>query len=84
MNRVRSIAYNSVSRILAGGLLYLSAVRLASAAHWLPRLIGLMVLVVLPFSALRQILTSFGVEVDLVWILLPAALAGLIPLGSSR
>lgn len=84
MNRVRSITLDLISWLLAGAMLYLAAVRLAVEVPWAPRLIGLMLVVVLPFTFLRQVMAGFGIEIDLLWIALPLVLAGLIPLGSSR
>lgn len=79
MNRVRSIAFDSLSWLLAGTMLYLGAIRLTTAAPWPVRLIGYAVLLVLPFALLQKIATGFGAEIDLIWISLPVFLAGFIP-----
>lgn len=84
MNRARSIAFDSLSWLLAGTILYLGAIRLATAAPWPVRLIGYLVLLVLPFALLQKIATGFGTEIDLVWIFLPIFLAGFIPVDLPR
>lgn len=84
MERTGAIVSGFLSWLLAGGLLYLGAVRLAVEAPWPVRLVALSVLVVLPFSFLRQILAGLGVELDLAWIILPIVLSGFVPIDSSR
>lgn len=81
---MRSMLCNSLSWLAAGLLLYLGAIRLAVVAPWPVRLLGLSLLLVLPFALLRQVLAGFGVELDLAWLFLPPLAAGFIPLDSSR
>lgn len=84
MNRIRSIAVNSLSWLLAGTMLYLAALRLATAAPWPVRLTGYALLLVLPFALLSKIAANFGAEIDLIWIFLPVLLAGFIPDGPAH
>lgn len=84
MNRARSIAFDSLSWLLAGTMLYLGAIRLATAAPWPARLIGYAALLVLPFALLQKIAAGFGAEIDLMWIFLPVFLAGFIPVDPAR
>lgn len=84
MNRARSIAFNSLSWLIAGTMLYLCAIRLATDAPWPARLIGLALLLVWPFSLLQKIAAGFGSEIDTLWIFLPVVLAGIAPFDSER